>query len=91
MSEDYSKETIHIHNQLRKHGKEAKEFHFKDNNKAIKYYKVTYRRLVVTYTTNKHNSDAATFVRSFSLKYIQDNTNWSIPPQAKHSIQPSTA
>ena len=87
VSEDFSKETLQIHSQLYKHGKEAKESKYVDDTKAIKYFKVTYRRLIVTYTTNKHHNDAVTFVRSFSLKDIQENPNWYIPPQQQNQRQ----
>ena len=80
VSEDYSKETLQMHAKLRNYGKEAKEHSFIDNTKAIKYYKVTYRRLVLTYTTDKNKTDATTFVRYFSLKDIQENSNWFVPP-----------
>ena len=80
MSEDYSKETINVHNQLRKLGKDAKERLYNDNKMAIKYYKVTYRRLVVTYTSDKNNAAAPTFTRSFTLNYIQENQDWFVPP-----------
>ena len=85
VSEDFSKETLLEHSKLRKHGREAKEFRYKDSMKAIKYYKVTYRRLVVTYTTNKNSVTASTFTKSFSLDQIQDNPNWYMPPNDKSS------
>ena len=80
VSEDFSKETLAIHKELWKHGKDAKEFRYNDNLKAIKYFKITYRRLVLTYTTNKNSSTASTFTRSFSLDHIQQNQNWFVPP-----------
>ena len=84
VSEDYSKETIKVHNQLRQLGKNAKDYLFTDDNKSITHYKVAYRRLVLTYTTNKHSTTAPTFTRSFSLDYIQEHENWFEPPQ-QHS------
>ena len=78
--EDYSKETLLVHKQLWKYGKEAKETLYHDNLKAITYYKIAYKRLVLTYTTNKNNTTASTFTRSFSLDYIQRNRSWFVPP-----------
>ena len=80
VSEDYSKDTIQTHAKLRGYGKDAKENLFVDEKLAIKYYKVTYRRLVLTYTTDKRKSDARTFIRSYSLDDIQNNVNWFVPP-----------
>ena len=78
--EDYSKQTLLVHKQLWKYGKQAKETLYHDNLKAITYYKIAYKRLVLTYTTNKNNTTASTFTRSFSLDYIQRNRSWFVPP-----------
>ena len=80
VSEDFSKETLYVHKQLFKYGKEAKERLYADDVKGIKYYKISYRRLVLTYTSNKNNINAVTFTRSFSLDYIQKNPRWYVPP-----------
>ena len=81
VSEDYSKDTLNVHSQLRRHGKDAKENLFNDPVKVIKNFKVGYRRLVLTYSTNKDDPAARTFTRSLSLEDIAGNTNWYIPPQ----------
>ena len=79
VSEDFSKETLKYHAQLRNYGKDAKERLFVNNTQAIKHYKVTYRRLVLTYTTDKNKPTAPTFTKSFSLNDIQEKANWFIP------------
>ena len=84
VSEDYSKETLNVHSQLWKYGKEAKDLLYTDNTKGIKHCKIAYRRLILTYTTNKNNINATTFTRSFSLDYIQKNARWYVPP-IRHS------
>ena len=82
VSEDYSKDTLQTHKKLRTHGIDAKT-HVFDNKMAIKFWKVTYRRLLLTYTVDKNNADARTFIKSYSLKDIQENPNWFIPkPQS---------
>lgn len=88
MSEDFSKETLLVHNQLRKLGKDAKESLYNDPNKAIKYYKVTYRRLAVTYSVNKNDPNARTFTRSFSLDDINGRQNWFVPPEGFTHVAP---
>lgn len=80
VSEDYSKDTLQTHSKLYNYGKEAKE-KFIDDKLGIKYHKVTYRRLVLTYTTDKNKTDAKTFTKSFSLKDIQSNNKWFVPPK----------
>ena len=57
VSEDYSRETIKEHKLLREHAKNAVEV-FNDPIKALVSYKITYRRLLVTYSTNKNKQDA---------------------------------
>lgn len=89
VSEDYSKETLHIHNQLRKHGKEAKEHMSGDPIKSIKQYKVTYRRLSITYFINKSDPVQRTFTRSFLLDDIIGRSNWFVPPQ-HHPANPGS-
>ena len=82
-SEDYSKNTLEIHKKLWQHAKTAKESLScqEGQTKTIKYFKVTYRRVVLTYTTNKNNPMAPVFNRTFSLKHIQENSKWYLPPQ----------
>ena len=46
VSEDFSRETLGIHKELRYHGKQAKEA-FNDPIKSLVHYKVSYKRLVV--------------------------------------------
>ena len=81
-SEDFSKMTLEIHRQLYRHAKEAKE-NFNRNegqNKAIKYFNITYRRVRLTYTSKKNDMEAPTFTRTFSLQHILSNKNWFVPP-----------
>ena len=85
VSDDYSKDTLLIHSKLRNYGKDAKENLFRDNKMAITYYKITYRRLALIFTTNKNDSDARKFTKSFSLKDIQENPNWFIPKQQNNA------
>ena len=82
-SEDYSKNTLEIHKKIWQHAKAAKETLSCEEGqiKTIKYFKVTYRRVMLTYTTNKNNPEAPVFVKSFSLKHIQENSKWYLPPQ----------
>ena len=81
VSEDFSKETLLTHTKLRNYGKDAK-VNLIHNTLVIKFYKVTYRRLVLTYTTDKNKSDASKFVKSFSLK---DNDRWFSSPQQNNT------
>ena len=85
MSEDFSKATIDIHKKLRREAKEAKEVKFNHPNLAITNFKVTYRRVILTYTTNKAIKTANTFNRSFSLRDIESNINWFVPQERKAS------
>ena len=79
VSKDFSREMLEEHRKLRTYGDNAK-LAYNNDMKAIKYYKVTYRRLVVTYTVNKSDPNAATFVRSFTLRDIAQNPGtWFIP------------
>ena len=66
VSEDYSRETLDVHRKLYQHGKAAKENLFTDPVKAIKHFKVGYRRLIITNSTNKNDPAASVFKRSFS-------------------------
>ena len=78
VSEDFSKETIEVHKKLRDYGKIAKN-NFKDPVKQLIGYKVTYRRLVVTYLADINDSDNRKFTKSFNLDYIMNNPNWFKP------------
>ena len=82
VSADYSKSTLAIHQELRQQARKAQgELNTqKGQQRAIVHYKVTYKRLVLTYTTNKNISDATRFTRSFSPQYISTNSNWYMPP-----------
>ena len=87
MSEDFSKATIDIHKKLRREAKEAKELKFNHASLAITNFKVTYRRVTLTYTTNKSMKTANTFIKSFSLRDIESNINWYVPQERKASNQ----
>ena len=78
VSEDFSRETLRIHKELREHGKQAKEA-FNDPIKSLVHYKVSYKRLAVTYHADKSDNNSKTFVKSFNLSYIQNNPNWFMP------------
>ena len=78
VSEDFSRETLGIHKELHYHGKQAKEA-FNDPIKSLVHYKVSYKRLVVTYRANKSDSNSRTFVKNFNLNYIQKNPGWFMP------------
>ena len=82
VSADYSKVTLGIHRDLIQQAKIAQgELDTQQGQQtAIVNYKVTYKRLVLTYTTNKSNPEAAKFTRSFSHQFISDNNKWYIPP-----------
>ena len=79
-SEDFSRETLEDHKKLFKFGKHAKES-FIDENRSIKHFKITYKRLLITYNTNKRNPNSSTFVKSYTLRDIQYNPeSWFVPP-----------
>ena len=80
MSEDFSKETLLVRSHLFKYGKDAKE-KFDDPVKGIKQFKVSYKRLVITYIANKNDPATRLFTKSFSLDDIHGRSNWFIPPQ----------
>ena len=76
--EDFSKETVDVRDKLFKAGKTAKQnFNHDHTVYEIKFLKLSYRRLVVTYfhkTSQKH------FTRSYSEKDIDAHpTSWYIP------------
>ena len=81
-SQDFSKITLDIHKKLRDHAKNAQTSlnNIKNQNVSITHYKVTYRRVTLTYTSNKNTPTAAKFTRSFSLEHIEGNKNWHVPP-----------
>ena len=80
VSEDYSRETLEEHKRLRSYGFHAKE-NYQDADKEIKYFKVTYKRLLITYSVNKTNPDAPTFVKSYTMKDMINNQNWFVPAE----------
>ena len=84
VSEDYSRETLDEHRKLHQLGLHAKET-FQDPTKAIKRFKVNYKRLTITYCLDKNNSSSPTFVKSFLLKDIVNTQNWFIPPERQQS------
>ena len=84
VSEDYAKATLEVHKKLVQHAKDAKETKFSDPVKAIVNFKVTYRRVLVTYTTCKTDPHARKFTKSFSLQNILDNSKWYIPQDVRH-------
>ena len=71
VSEDYSRQTLAIHRKLAEHGKSVKEQH-----EYIIHFRIQYRRLVLTYLNKKSDK---TFVRSFTLKNINEYSNWFVP------------
>ena len=78
-SEDFSRETLEEHKKLFNLGKHAKQTYI-DDHKSIRNFRVTYKRLVVTYTINKQNLNSPTFVRTYTLRDIQYNgDNWFVP------------
>ena len=79
--EDFSRITLDIHKELRDHAIRAKNAleSNTEQNKLISYFKITYRRVVLTYKS-KDNPDSQTFTRSFSLQHIKSNINWFLPP-----------
>ena len=83
MSQDFSKITLDIHKQLRMHAKSAQEAltNDKQQEKMIKNIKVTYRRVVLTYSSNRNNPNAPVFTKSFTLQYILGNNKWYMPPK----------
>lgn len=88
-SEDFSKATLELHKQLRSHVKAAQEtLNTTENQKnKIVRYKVTYRRVVVTYSANINNPSAPTFTKTFTLDFIQGNKKWFVPPTRDTYIQ----
>ena len=83
VSEDFSKNTLEIHRKLLRHAKAAQETLAcqSGQEKTIKRIKITYRRVVLTYTTNRNNASAPVFVKSFDLKHIESNSKWYMPSQ----------
>ena len=81
-SEDFSKLTQDIHKQLRHHAKEAKVIMENDNELSVNIvnYKITYRRVVVTYKTKNSSVSSPTFTRIYSLQFINSNAKWFVPP-----------
>ena len=78
MSEDFSRETLQVHKKFHSFGKHAAEV-FDDPVKAIKHFRISYRRLVVTYSNNKNDPESSKFVKSFDLNSIQSNPYWFKP------------
>ena len=78
VSEDYSRETLKEHKLLREHGKNAVHV-FSDPIKSLLSYKVVYKRLLLTYSSNKNKHDSKKIVKSFSLDYIKNNPYWFKP------------
>ena len=82
VSEDFSKETMKVRKQLIEHGRKAK-VDYCDNQKSITYFRVAYKCLILTYSSNKRDPQAKTFTRSFRLDYINRNSKWFLPPLNK--------
>lgn len=82
VSQDFSKATLAVHKELRAHAKGAQDSLNSDESqpKSIVRHRITYRRVVVTYSSNKNLPSAATFTRSYTLDFILRNRNWFIPP-----------
>ena len=83
VSEDFSKETLDIHRKLVNYGKHAKNS-FEDPLKAIVHYKLIYRKLVLTYSLNKRDSNAKQITRYFSLDDISENAYWFLLKPITH-------
>ena len=83
VSEDYSKATLAVHKELRKQASEAKDTLYSDPVKAIIGFRIIYRRVVLTYTTDKNNRSATTFTRSFSPEYMSRNPEWYVPQERR--------
>ena len=79
--EDFSKLTLEIHKDLRNHALQAKNAMLDNPQQTheIVFFRVTYRRVALTYK-KKGNPSSQTFIRSFSLNYINSNKNWFLPP-----------
>ena len=82
VSQDFSKMTLDVHRQLREHAKQAQKSlnEAEHQTKSIINYRITYRRVVVTYSSNRSDSSGPTFTRSYTLDFIQTNKNWYVPP-----------
>ena len=80
-SEDFSKVTVELHKKLRNYAKEAK--HSLANNSTqdicIGNYKVTYKRISITYKKKNSDNPVPLFSRSFSLQEIESNHEWFVP------------
>lgn len=79
--EDYSKLTLQIHKDLRNHALQAKNVMQENPQQMheIVFFRVLYRRVALTYR-KKDNPSSQTFIRNFSLGYINSNRNWFLPP-----------
>ena len=85
VSEDFSRETLDEHKKLRTHGDKAKQAYVNET-KSIKHYKVSYRRLVVTYSVKRPNQIPTSFVKSFTLNDITRNPDkWFVPLEEAHA------
>ena len=82
VSEDFSKQTLTIHKELRSNAKDAQNKLSNDDeqDKNIVSFKVTYKRVLMTYKS-KTDISSPTFNRSFNLDYIKSNKNWYLPPK----------
>ena len=80
-SEDFSKITVETHKKLRNHAKEAK--YSLENDKSqeicIANYKVSYKRITISYKKKNSDNPTTLFSRSFSLQQIESDRNWFIP------------
>ena len=87
VSEDFSRETLDVRRKLLDHGKKAKQT-YEDPVKSLIHYKINYRRLTLTYSLNKKDSNAKRITRSFSLEDISNNKYWfMLKPTANDSTK----
>ena len=92
-SGDFSKSTLDIHKQLVTHAKAARATLNSDTKQmaAITHFRVTYRRVLLTYTSNKSSQTANQFTKSFGLEYINENKNWFIPSSRTSYVKNSNS
>lgn len=81
VSEDYSKTTISEHRSLIMKAKEAKENGLGDSRFSILNYRLGYRRVTITYSSNKNKQDSPVFRKSFTLSDTADDAEWFVPKE----------
>ena len=83
VSEDYSKPTISEHRSLISKAKRAKENGLGDSRFSILNYRLGYRRVTLTYSSNKNKPDAPVFRKSFTLSDTSADAQWFVPKERK--------